>query len=134
MKIKRFKLKDNIAKDDLIALKFRNGGSWVKKDAELFLSRCFECGKYNFEYSINIAFSSDILSLNLIALSKSSDLTQLFIRDFKFSISFSISFLEIFLLSFEDKELSSFEEISNIAGISLTIVFGVIPCFSLYSC
>lgn len=64
MKIKRFKLKDNITKDDLIALKFRNGGSWIKKDAELFLSRCFECGKNSFEYSIGIAFSSDINDWN----------------------------------------------------------------------
>lgn len=64
MKIKRFKLKDNIAKDDLIALKFRNGGSWIKKDAELFLSRCFEDRKTDFEYSIGIAFSSDINDWN----------------------------------------------------------------------
>ena len=64
MKIKRFKLKNNITKDDLIALKFKNGGSWMKKDAELFLSRCFECKKYNFEYSISIAFSPDINDWN----------------------------------------------------------------------
>ena len=64
MKIKRFKLKDNITKDDLIALKFRSGGSWIKKDAELFLCRCFEYRKSDFEYSINIAFSSDINDWN----------------------------------------------------------------------
>lgn len=64
MKIKRFKLKDNITKDDLIALKFRNGGSWIKEDAELFLSRYFKYGKYDFEYSIDIAFSSDINDWN----------------------------------------------------------------------
>ena len=64
MKIKRFKLKDNITKDDLIALKFRNGGSWIKNDAELFLSRCFEDEETEFEYSIGIAFSSNINDWN----------------------------------------------------------------------
>lgn len=64
MKIKRYKLKDNVTKEDLIALRFREGGSWIKKDVELFLCRCFECGKYDFEYSINIGFSSDINDWN----------------------------------------------------------------------
>ena len=64
MKIKRFKLKDNVTRDDLIALGFRNGGSWIKKDAELFLSRCFEYKETEFEYSISIAFSSDINDWN----------------------------------------------------------------------
>ena len=64
MKIKRFKLKDNVTRDDLIARGFRNGGSWIKKDAELFLSRCFEYKETEFEYSISIAFSSDINDWN----------------------------------------------------------------------
>lgn len=64
MKIKRFKLKDNVTRDDLIALGFRNGGSWIKKDAELFLSRCFKYEETEFEYSISIAFSSDINDWN----------------------------------------------------------------------
>ena len=71
MKIKRFKLKDNVTRDDLIELGFRNGGSWIKKDAELFLSRCFEYKETEFEYSISIfeysisiAFSSDINDWN----------------------------------------------------------------------
>lgn len=64
MKIKRFKLKDNIARDDLIALGFKSGGSWIKKDAELFMSRCFEDENSSFEYSISIAFSSDINNWN----------------------------------------------------------------------
>lgn len=63
MKIKRFKLKDNITKENLIALGFRNGGSWIKKDAELFLNKCIEYDRY-FEYSIGIAFSSDINDWN----------------------------------------------------------------------
>lgn len=60
MKIKRFKLRDNVTKQELIALGFREGGSWIKKDAELFLSKCFNYKKTHFEYSIGIAFSSDI--------------------------------------------------------------------------
>lgn len=63
MKIKRFKLKDNVTRDDLIALGFRNGGSWIKKDAKLFLDKCIEYDGY-FEYSIGIAFSSDINDWN----------------------------------------------------------------------
>lgn len=64
MKIKRFKLKDNVTRDDLISLGFRSGGSWIKKDAELFLSRCYYRKKTDFEYSIGIAFSSDIQDWN----------------------------------------------------------------------
>lgn len=64
MKIKRFKLKDNITKEDLIALGFKNGGSWIKKDAELFLSKCFVYKKTDFECSIDIAFSSNINDWN----------------------------------------------------------------------
>lgn len=60
MKIKRFKLKDNIAKDDLLSLGFRSGGSWIKKDAELFLSKCLYDKKTKFGYSINIAFGSNV--------------------------------------------------------------------------
>lgn len=64
MKIKRYKLKRNITKDDLIALGFKNGGSWIKKDAELFLCKIFNYRKTHFEYSINIAFASDINNWN----------------------------------------------------------------------
>lgn len=51
MKIKRFKLKDNVTEKDLIALGFKNGGSWVKKDAELCLSVHFE---YNDMFEIGL--------------------------------------------------------------------------------
>lgn len=51
MKIKRFKLKDNVTKKDLITLGFKNGGSWVKKDAELCLSVYFE---YNDMFEIGL--------------------------------------------------------------------------------
>lgn len=64
MKIKRFKLKENIAKEKLISLGFKSGGSWIKKDSELFLSKCFYYNKTHFEYSISIAFGSDINDWN----------------------------------------------------------------------
>lgn len=64
MKIKRFKLKDNITKNDLRIAGFRQGGAWVIKDAELFKSQEFVVGRYRTELSINIAFSSDIAAWN----------------------------------------------------------------------
>lgn len=64
MKIKRFKLKDNITKKELISLGFKSGGSWIKKDAELFLSKCFYHKDTHFEYSIGITFSSNINDWN----------------------------------------------------------------------
>lgn len=41
MKIKRFRLKDGVTKEDLIALHFKNGGSWIKEDAKLFFKQVF---------------------------------------------------------------------------------------------
>jgi hypothetical protein len=64
VKINRFKIKNNITKNDLIALGFKKGGSWIKKDAELFLSRCFYYKETDFEYSIGIAFGSNINEWN----------------------------------------------------------------------
>ena len=64
MRIKRFKLKDNITKEELISLGFKSGGSWIKKDAELFLSKYFYYKEAHFEYSIGIAFSHDINDWN----------------------------------------------------------------------
>ena len=64
MKIKRYKLKRNITKEKLVALGFKSGGSWIKKDAELFLSKCFLYKDTHFEYSIGIAFSSNINDWN----------------------------------------------------------------------
>ena len=69
MKIKRFKLKNDIIKDDLTSLGFKNGGSWIKEDAELFICKSFEYKRdgferYPFEYSISVAFSSDINDWN----------------------------------------------------------------------
>lgn len=60
MKIKRYKLKEGVTKEELLQCGFREGGTWIKKDAELFLARCFDYKKTHFEFSINIAFGSDI--------------------------------------------------------------------------
>lgn len=60
MKIKRYKLRDGVTKEELLKSGFREGGTWVKKDSELFFARCFEYKKTHFEFSINIAFSSNI--------------------------------------------------------------------------
>lgn len=43
---------------------FKNGGSWIKEDAKLFLSKCFVFKEFDFEYSIDIAFGSDINDWN----------------------------------------------------------------------
>lgn len=64
MKIKRFKVKNNITKQELISLGFKSGGSFVKEDAELYLSKSFYNKKTDFEYSIDIVFSSDINNWN----------------------------------------------------------------------
>ena len=63
-KIKRFKIRDGVTKDDLLALKFKSGGTWIIKDAELYRCRIFEYKPTDFEYSINIAFSNNISEWN----------------------------------------------------------------------
>ena len=42
MKIKRYKLRDSVTKEELLKNGFKEGGTWIKKDAKLFLSRDFE--------------------------------------------------------------------------------------------
>lgn len=64
MKIKRFKLRDGVTKEELIELGFSSGGSWIIKDAELFKHKIFEDRSIDFEYSINIAFSNNISEWN----------------------------------------------------------------------
>ena len=64
MKIKRFKLKSNVTKEELLALGFKSGGSWIIKDAELFLCKEFYYKKTHLEYSIGIAFCANINDWN----------------------------------------------------------------------
>lgn len=60
MKIKRFKIRDGVTKEELIALGFKSGGSWIIKCAKLFKHKIFEYRPADFEYSINIAFGDNI--------------------------------------------------------------------------
>lgn len=64
MKVKRYKIKDGTTKGKLIECGFKSGGSWVRDDAELILTRFFENKKIRFEFSINIVFSSGIADWN----------------------------------------------------------------------
>lgn len=57
MKIKRYKLKENVTKDSLIALGFKNGGYWVSKDAELYLMKHLDIG---WGLSFNIVIPEEI--------------------------------------------------------------------------
>ena len=59
MKIKRFKLKKGVTKTRLLALGFRPGGTWIKKDAELFFTTSLE-----YDISLDIAFGENINDWN----------------------------------------------------------------------
>lgn len=61
MKIKRFKPKRGVTQTDLLALGFRPGGSWIKDDAQLFLSVSLN-DKCNL--SLDIAFGANITEWN----------------------------------------------------------------------
>ena len=60
MKIKRFKLRDGVTKEELIALGFKFGGTWIKKDAELYLHKYFN----KYQISIDITFTENINNWN----------------------------------------------------------------------
>lgn len=62
MKIKHYKLKQDLKREELINFGAREGGSWVAKDAELFISEsvCFN----NFEFDIDIAFPNNLKKWN----------------------------------------------------------------------
>lgn len=64
MKIERYKLRDGVTREELLENGFKEGGTWINKDAKLFLSRDFEDKKAGIEFSINIAFGSDISDWN----------------------------------------------------------------------
>lgn len=61
-KIKRFKLKDNTTVDDLVKAGFRDGGTWIHKEAKRFKSYPIEIktDHYLDEFSVNIAFGDDL--------------------------------------------------------------------------
>ena len=78
-KIKRYKLKSNMTKEQLISLGFHEGGTWVHKNAELVLSKYIHITneveyttkkgkrkkrKYLSEFNIGIAFTDNINDWN----------------------------------------------------------------------
>ena len=101
MKIKRFKLADGVTKEELLALRFRRGGSWIMKDAELFLSRTFYNQVTNFEYSIDIAFGSDINDWN--------DFDNVLVMDEDFGQPYGPFYGENY-----GKDISDFPELENV--------------------
>lgn len=68
MKIKRYKLKDGVTKEELISLGAKEGGSWIGKSIKLFIGKfcCFKDKKQriNFEFSIDIGFKDNISDWN----------------------------------------------------------------------
>lgn len=62
-KIKRYKLQNNITKEDLLSYGFKPG-SWIKKNADIFISKSFYYKKTDFEFSINIALNSNTLNFD----------------------------------------------------------------------
>ena len=62
MKINRYKIKQGTTKQDLINCGFRQGGTWVIKNATLFKS--YYVNYKSLEASINIAFTNNIDGFN----------------------------------------------------------------------
>ena len=77
-KIKRYKLKPNTTKDQLISLGFHEGGTWVHKNAELVLCRYIPIKleveyikkinikkrEYIYEFCVDITFGNNINDWN----------------------------------------------------------------------
>lgn len=70
MKIKRYKLKDGVTKEELIAFGAKEGGSFAVKGATLLLHKFCCChfkdskGRFSFEFTIYIGFKNDISDWN----------------------------------------------------------------------
>lgn len=68
MKIKRFKLRDGVTRDELLSLGFRSGGSWIvdknKENVDIFNCWCFDYRPLDFEFSISIAFRKNLEDWN----------------------------------------------------------------------
>ena len=68
LKIKRFKLKEGRpTQEDLERYGFREGGSWIIKGAEWFVSKIIrkEDTRYrDYEFSFNLAFKDDLTDFN----------------------------------------------------------------------
>lgn len=75
MKIKRYKLKPNITKEQLEKYEYKDGGSWIFKGCKHFISKYFHINylckytenkvrKCSFEFSVDIGFTDDINNWN----------------------------------------------------------------------
>lgn len=75
MKIKRYKLKPNITKEQLEKYGYKDGGSWVFKGCKHFISKYFHINylykyaknktrKCSFNFSVDIGFTDDINNWN----------------------------------------------------------------------
>lgn len=60
-KIKRYKLKENLSKEYLMTHGLREGGSWIDKNSDIFISKNFYIKDIDFEFSINIGINSSAL-------------------------------------------------------------------------
>lgn len=60
MKIKRYKLKDGVTRDELISNGFKEGGSWIIKDCDVFKTYYIVLKELRSEFSIAIAFKKNI--------------------------------------------------------------------------
>lgn len=112
MKIKRYKLKDGVTKEELISLGAKEGGSWIGKSIKLFIGKfcCFKDKKQriNFEFSIDIGFKDNISDWN----------------DFDNVIILDEDFYNLILLSTERisaKKLKTFPYLKNVLGCITSI-------------
>ena len=65
MKAKSYKLKYTPTEEQLIKeFRAKNGGCWINKKSNLYISKFFRHPKYHFEFSINICFKEDISDWN----------------------------------------------------------------------
>ena len=75
MKIKRYKLKPNVTKEQLEKYGYKDGGSWIFKGCKHFISKYFHINylckytenkvrKCSFEFSVDIGFTDDINNWN----------------------------------------------------------------------
>ena len=62
MRIKRYRLKDGITREQLIENGCKEGGSWICRDKKitLFINKTFYLKKSDFEFDIAVGFTDDI--------------------------------------------------------------------------
>ena len=99
MRIKRFKLRDNINIADIKAFGGSGGGKFVNKDAEWCIHKCFYYKPTDFEFSITIVFKLDLKDWN--------DFDCILVLDEAFAQSYT-PFYDYF-----DKEIDGFKVLQH---------------------